>query len=303
MHSSLRERVRRLAYGARKQNRELELQGRALVLCPPDCPRAHRGVEHAHTWWDMYRMAPAAEYAASLARAQREAAQRSRVDVVAHLRRMGVGAKHLGALTSLDETRAPLRAVRLWLAQPRPLLPADAHQPARHGPMPFPWLVLMGQPDAGKTQAAVVVLADFARHYPWNQAAGGGRQMPPALFVPGAELAGLSAFTDAGRERLEDMRRCRLLVLDDVGAEKLGDVALGLLHDVLDARYREQRRTVLTTHLNRQDFLARFDGREAGLPAENLGRLERRIRELAFTLQGTGNKPHLSCGGRPLRLT
>ncbi|MFP2959924.1 hypothetical protein ACLEPN_19340 [Myxococcus sp. 1LA] len=38
MHSSLRERVRRLAYGARKQNRELELQGRALVLCPPDCP-------------------------------------------------------------------------------------------------------------------------------------------------------------------------------------------------------------------------------------------------------------------------
>ncbi|NRD68483.1 hypothetical protein HRD49_42840 [Corallococcus exiguus] len=333
MHVSLRERVRALARAIRDESRQLAAEGRALVLCPPGCPGARPGVEHAHTWWDMWRLREVAEYECHLRRAREGEEAQARVDVPAHLARMGVGVRHVQGLGNLDEARDTLRAVRAWLAQPRPTLPPDEHHPeARPGPMPHPWLLLMGPPDTGKTQAAVAALAAFVRAYPWGRASGGGRQALPALFLAAAEFASMDVFSQAGRERLEDVRRAQLLVLDDVGTERLGDVGLGLLHDVLDARYRDRRRTVLTTHLGRKDFLARFDGwkpfrcgvplpgglecdvevemgwrhcskhRGPDMDAERTppGRLERRLRESAFVLQVGGKTPSLSRAGEEL---
>jgi hypothetical protein len=333
MHASTLERVRALARANRDESRQLAAEGRALVLCPPDCPGARSGLPHAHTWWDMWSMREAAEYECRLRRAREDDESQVRVDVPAHLARMGVGVRHVQGLGKLDEERDTLRAVRTWLAQPRPMLPPDAHHSeARQGPMPFPWLFLMGPPDTGKTQAAVVALATFVRAYPWGRASGGGRQTLPGLFLAAAEFASMDVFSQAGRERLEEVRRAQLLVLDDLGTERLGDVGLGLLHDVLDARYRDRRRTIITTHLGRRDFLFRFDGWKPTLCGADLpggfvcktetepgwlrcplhrvenqdaaraqpGRLERRLRESSYVLQAGGKKPSLSRGGEEM---
>jgi DNA replication protein DnaC len=47
----------------------------------------------------------------------------------------------------------------------------------------------------------------------------------------------------------EYAERCDLLILDDLGAEKLSDWTLEQLYRLIDARVRNRRRTVITTNL------------------------------------------------------
>jgi hypothetical protein len=278
----------------RAEQKRLEAEGRALVLCGPDCPAKPRAdIEHAHTWWDMYRMAGKAEYECRLVKRFREAAA-PRVDVPARLHSAGVGKAELERLTQhegMDE-RPAFRVAREWWGQRRPMLPPDGYgNPARAGPMPYPWLLLLGDTGTGKTVAAAWCLQQHFRGYDWNGHAGGSRTASPGLCVLASELLTLDLYSTAGRDRLDDMRRCGLLVLDDLGAVAFNDVALGLLYDVLDTRYRQQRRTVMTANLSAVDFERRFDFR-GGTRGEdgNEGRIYRRALERGFMAHLTRNR-------------
>lgn len=262
----------------------LEAEGTAIVLCPPDCrSKLHPGSEHAHTWWDMYRLAPLAEYEAQLKRAMTRG-QGVRVDIPARLHAAGVGKAELERLRDKMDERPAFQIARKWWGQPRSMLPPDGYgNPARAGPMPYPWLLLLGDRDTGKTVASAWCLQQHFRAFDWNGHAGGGRTASPGLCVLASELLTLDIYSSAGRERLDDMRRCGILALDDLGAVAFNDVALGLLFDVLDTRYRQQRRTVLTANLSAEDFERRFDfkGRVRG-GDEVSGRLYRRAEERGF---------------------
>src|SRR6185503_21067088 len=60
---------------------------------------------------------------------------------------------------------------------------------------------------------------------------------------------------------LATLKRVRLLVLDEVGAEHLTDSARALLSELLNARYEGSLRTVLTANLDEKTLETRLGKR------------------------------------------
>lgn len=197
-----------------------------------------------------------------------EAERRAANVLPLRLRAAGVAPIHADAIFSGLEDRPPLIAVRKYLSQPVP--------------KPKPWLLLMGPTDAGKSQAAAVVVADYLRAYPWNESATGMEGRPVARRVRAPELNEVDAFSEQGRKWLESLREARLLVVDDLGTERLNEVVLTNLYGILDARYESRRPTILTTNLK----VRRAKPTDPPQWAERYDeRFTRRVRELAMVFR------------------
>lgn len=93
------------------------------------------------------------------------------------------------------------------------------------------FLLLSGSPGCGKTLAACVALKD------------GGR------FARAVEVSRLSLFDAEDRANFDALKKTRLLVLDDLGAEMLHDGWRPALDELLDYRYGAMKPTILTTNL------------------------------------------------------
>lgn len=109
-------------------------------------------------------------------------------------------------------------------------------------------LIFHGWPGTGKSLLAATIVQAVV--------AAGGR----ALFrsVPDA-VAIVKAAYDGGTTEAAAYQRLRapdLLVLDDVGAVKLSEHDVGVLFRVLNARYEDQRPTILTTNLTTTELAA-----------------------------------------------
>lgn len=283
----------------RAERSRLEREGREIVLCPADCPQKRRGSEHAHTWWDMWRMKDAAAYEAELVRRARELdGGAPAVNTAALLERAGVGQVHLDGLKRLQRGHskgwAALMAARLWVHQERPWLQPDAYgRPGRLGALPLPWLVLLGPTGRGKTQAAVYAMERWARGVT-QSGVSGERPVPKCMLVQGAEMAELSLPSWQAKygteERLEDVLRTPFLVLDDVTLavrQSGGGPALTLLLRILDYRYSHKRYTVMTDNSTAQDFEARLDfNGSTPRGQDGMGRIWRRCVEAGFVLDG-----------------
>lgn len=127
--------------------------------------------------------------------------------------------------------------------------------------------VLYGDRGSGKTTAAVhaLKLARRATHFydenrqvvsSWAYASADG------MFVRAAELSS-ATFTDEGKARLARARRLPLLIVDDLGVERMDNAgiwaeALDLLTDV---RYAKKLRTIITTNLDEAAFSQRYGER------------------------------------------
>jgi DNA replication protein DnaC len=136
-------------------------------------------------------------------------------------------------------------------------------------------LVLAGPPGVGKTTAAAWLLAQGApRPYmladvPACRDPRLGSSWPHDLhprFVPAGELAGQlwpADYRDTKTPAL--LRSCSMLALDDLGMEVLGDKSSGELAQrldaLLDARYRQNVWTVITTNLTDVEFKDRYGER------------------------------------------
>lgn len=102
-------------------------------------------------------------------------------------------------------------------------------------------LVLAGEPGRGKTTAAAWALSEC-----------------PGIFVRSEQLGVLDE-TGALEAR---MRSARLLVVDDLGAEHSpGGYAAGRLDAVVEYRWSNLRRTLLTTNLAGPVFVERYGAR------------------------------------------
>lgn len=156
----------------------------------------------------------------------RKRAAQARASMEWQLQRAGTPARLMTILMGdgLRETPA-VRAVRDWMDGERT------------------FLVLTGGTGAGKTLAAC-------------QALGRG-----GLFERAVAAGRLGLYGDDDVARMRSLRRAKVLVLDDLGAEFAGDVWRAQFDELVDERYGQQRRTVITTNLSPEALRERYGAR------------------------------------------
>lgn len=111
-------------------------------------------------------------------------------------------------------------------------------------------LLLAGPSGGGKSVAAAWLLREFAAQ---------SRGTP--LFRRAAELARLGLYGPEAWAQWRDVQTCRLLVLDDLGAEVASEVWRAAFDELFDARHSERRTTVITTNLEPEAFKVRYGER------------------------------------------
>lgn len=111
-----------------------------------------------------------------------------------------------------------------------------------------PILVLSGRPGCGKTVAASVVCMEFVKN--------GGL----AQFIRATEFGRLGVFGEDGA-RVELLRDIGLMVVDDLGTEQATPSWTHNFNDVLDYRYQDGLKTILTTNLTPEQFVSRYGER------------------------------------------
>lgn len=141
------------------------------------------------------------------------------------------------------------------------------------------WLVLLGKASTGKTVAAAWILGKWlASHSAWTQPTAGGPRPELGCFVSATELSGMSDYRDEDKAYIQRLSKCGLLVLDDLGAERLGEMELGIIQRVLMYRHSGLLRTVITSNL----AMGEADDRDGTTLYGRYGaRIVERMREVA----------------------
>jgi DNA replication protein DnaC len=129
------------------------------------------------------------------------------------------------------------------------------------------FLLFCGATGEGKTIAAVSLMAEC--RFPFHHPDFGATWCWPTTLShrPRYELAGTLAQASHYGEAADDGRRraitCKLLVIDELGAEVMTEPWLSRLEHIIDQRYRAKRRTVLVSNLNKKGFKDRYGARIA----------------------------------------
>lgn len=113
-------------------------------------------------------------------------------------------------------------------------------------------LLIWGEPGNGKTHLAAAICHTLkARGY-------------VSVFQSVPELLERIKGTfnrssrESEKEIMDALRDCDLLVLDDIGAEKISDWVLDVMFRIIDGRYRQKKPTLLTTNFSPMELLNRF---------------------------------------------
>lgn len=115
-------------------------------------------------------------------------------------------------------------------------------------------LILSGGVGSGKTVAACLRMQRFFNENPYN---GHG---PLGMFIDASDFARVSRYD---QDEVDKLACVPFLLIDDLGTEfndVNGNFVCGLI-DIVTKRCRERRHTVMTTNLNRAEFIQRYDAR------------------------------------------
>ncbi len=103
-------------------------------------------------------------------------------------------------------------------------------------------LIFIGPPGIGKTHLAVSILKEF---FLKRNIVGLFRDTRTLLF----DLKSTFDGSGSSRELLQEVLSAPILVLDDLGSERLSDWARDILHYILIHRYNELKPIIITTNL------------------------------------------------------
>lgn len=111
-------------------------------------------------------------------------------------------------------------------------------------------LILYGSVGTGKTFGAACIA---------NQLLESGTSVVMTSFVK--LIDELRGFDENTELKIQRMMRVKLLIIDDLGAERDTSFALEKVYNIIDARYRSKKPLILTTNLNMVDMLNEEDVR------------------------------------------
>ena len=100
------------------------------------------------------------------------------------------------------------------------------------------------------------------------------------LMGVGLALVFMRDFTSGGSDIIARMNSARLVILDDLGAERNTDYALEKIYNIIDSRYRRKLPMLLTTNLTIDEMKDEEDRRYS--------RVYDRIFETCYSMQFTG---------------
>lgn len=130
-------------------------------------------------------------------------------------------------------------------------------------------LLFYGAVGVGKTFAAACIANELLRN-----------RVPVVMTSFVKLLDTMQGFKEKDDELIARLNRAKLLVIDDLGAERSTDFALEKVYNIIDSRYRAKLPVILTTNLSMDDMKDAVDIRYA--------RIYDRIFEMCFPMQFTG---------------
>ena len=129
-------------------------------------------------------------------------------------------------------------------------------------------LLLWGPVGTGKSYAAAVITNELL-----------DRKVPVVMTSFIKLLREIGTF-DENNGKIDQINRAKLLVIDDLGAERGTDYTLERVYDVIDSRYRSNRPIILTTNLTMEQMKECEDIR--------YNRIYDRIFEMCYPVKVTG---------------
>ena len=123
-------------------------------------------------------------------------------------------------------------------------------------------IFLSGDCGTGKTHLAVALLLTV-----WERRNVGYTP----IFLPSVEffLELKKSFAREGEMSVLDKYSDSILVIDDVGAEKISDWSRQVFYTLIDRRYRNKKQTIITSNLSLDEFAGKFDDRIVSRLCEN----------------------------------
>lgn len=125
------------------------------------------------------------------------------------------------------------------------------------------FLRLMGKSGTGKTLAAAHALMASGQtsvaDRSFDRASWGWRWRTHGLLITAPDLSHVPPFGEETVERLRQLASVPLLVLDDLGRERL--TVVKVLDDLVDLRMRRRLKTIITTNLDEDAFRTKYDAR------------------------------------------
>ncbi len=139
-------------------------------------------------------------------------------------------------------------------------------------------LFLTGITGSGKTRVAVALLNDFfAESLVEDETRGARTTKGNPVFLSAVELLleikeswrkEEDAAAESEKRILDKYSKVPVLVIDDLGAEKISDWSRQVMYLLIDRRYRNCSQTIITSNLTHQGLADQLDARIASRVAE-----------------------------------
>lgn len=135
-----------------------------------------------------------------------------------------------------------------------------------------PWLGIIGETGLSKTRIVSLLAIKEAGRMAGRWSNGGHHQNPKFEFTTGYRICELAGSVQTGsydeketaRRELNRVRRCDILIIDDLGKGKITDTAGAALFALIDHRYANLKITYWTSNSTPEEIAVAMDNCTAG---------------------------------------